>query len=89
MSVVSVNTPGNIGISVSGSPVGIPPHEKSPNELDGGKVSMTKADAVEKCLGPISENTRNQFCTCPDLSAFPNSEYVYAIYPIAIALFWD
>ena len=26
---------------------------------------------------------------CPELSAFSNSEYAYAIYPVTIALFWD
>ena len=89
MSAASVNIPGNVGISVSESQVEIPAPEKSSNELDGYKVSMPKSDAVEKCIGPISENARNQIWMCPELSVFSNSEYAYAIFPIAIALFWE
>ena len=87
MSVVSVQVPENIGVSVSENAIGIPAPERSPNELDGYKVSMWKADAVGKCLGQISENARNQVWMCPELSVFSNSEYVYAIFPIAISLF--
>ena len=89
MSVVSVQIPENIGVSASGNPIEIPTPERSPNEFDWCKVSTNKADAVEKCLGPIAENARNQGCMCPELSVFSNSGYIYAIYPIAIALFCE
>ena len=46
MSVVSVQFPANNGVSVSENPIEIPTPERSPNELDGYKVSMGKADAV-------------------------------------------
>ena len=49
---------------------------------------MPKSDAVEKRIGPISGNTRNQIWMCPSLSIYSNSEYVYAIPPTAVALFW-
>ena len=54
MSVVSVNIPGSVGISVSESPVGIQPPGKSPNESDGCEVSIPKADAV----GNVSAQSR-------------------------------
>ena len=88
MSVVSVNIPEHVGISVSPSPVGIPVPGKSPNEWADYKVSTPKDDAVGKCLDPISENVRNKIRMCPESSVFSNSEYVYAIFPISIALFW-
>ena len=47
MSVVSVRIPGNVGVSASGNPIEIPVPERSLGELDGYKVSMDKADAVE------------------------------------------
>ena len=87
MSIISIPLPERVGLSVSGNPIGIPTPEKSPGELDGYKVSMNKAGAAEKCREPISENVRNQVWMCPELSVFSNSGYVYAIYPIAIALF--
>ena len=89
MSVLSVNIPGNLGISVSESPAGIPAPGKPPNESDGYKVSMPSSDTVWKCLDPISENARNKIWMCPELSIFSNSEYVCAIFPIPIALFWE
>ena len=87
MSAVSVNIPELAGISASESPAAIPAPEKAPNELNGYKESMSKHEAVEKCLDPISDNVRNQVWMRPELSAFSNFEYVYAIYPIAISLF--
>ena len=48
MSVVSVNLPGHVGISVAESPVGIPAPDKSPNQLGGYRESTPKSDAVEK-----------------------------------------
>ena len=52
MYVVSVNIPGNIGISVSERPVEIPTPGKSPNESDGYEVSTNEADAAGKRLAP-------------------------------------
>ena len=52
MSVVSVNIPERVGISVSESPVGIPAPEKSPDELAGYRVSMPNSDAAEKMHRP-------------------------------------
>ena len=37
---------------------------------------------------PHLGNARNQMRMCPELSIFSNSEYVYAIFPIAVALRW-
>ena len=42
-----------------------------------------------KCLDPISGNVRNQVWMSPELLCYANSEYAYAIFPIALALFWE
>ena len=52
-----------------------------------GTNRFRKARIGEKCLGPISENVRNQVWMCPELSVYSNSEYVCAIFPIALARF--
>ena len=89
MSVISIPIPENVGLPSSEQPVGIPPAPESirANCLDTENLCQ-KSDDVEKCLGPISENARNQIWMCPDLSIYSNSEYVYAIFPLAVALFW-
>ena len=75
-------------MSGSGNPVEIPTPEKSAGERDGCRKSTNKEDAVKKRPDRISENVRNQIWMCPGLSTFPNSEYVYAIFSTAVALFW-
>ena len=63
MCVISAQAPGNIGLSVSEIPVGIPTPEKSSGERTGDRKSTNKADAVEKCIGPISETPETK-CGC-------------------------
>ena len=87
MSVVSVNPPWSVGVSASESPIEVPAPGRSPNELDGYKESMGEAGAVGKRRDPISGNARRKIWMRPELSVFSNSEYAYAIYPIAICLF--
>ena len=89
MSIISTPIPENVGFSVSEQPVQVPVPELSAGELSRYGKSMPKSDAVEKCLDAISENVRNQIWLCPSLSIYSNSAYVYAIFPIAVSLFWE
>ena len=56
-------------------------------EMSGYRPSMTKDDALRKCLLPISDNVESRVWMSQDLSIYSNSEYVYAIFPIAVAFF--
>ena len=60
----------------------------SANEVSGYMQSMFPEDAIRKCLSPISENARSRILMSQELSVYSNSEFVYAIFPIAISLFW-
>ena len=55
----------------------------SANEVAGYRAPLSLEDAVRKCLLPISSNFRSEIWISRDLKVFPNSEYVYAISPIA------
>ena len=88
MSIISIPLPENVGLSLSGQPVEVPVPEQSSGGLPGYRKSMSKPDAVVKCLDPIPGNIRNRIWMCPSLSIYSNYEYVYAIFPIAVALFW-
>ena len=56
--------------------------------MSGYMSSMSEEDAVRKCLLPISDNVTSRDWMSRDLSVYSNSEYVYAIYPIAVDLVW-
>ena len=62
--------------------------EKSANEMYGYRTCMSIEGAIRKCLSPISENARNRSWMAQDLSVYSNTELVYAILPISIALSW-
>ena len=88
MSVLSVPIPRVEGsVSERASPIG-QEKEKSANEMSGYRERMSIKDVVRKCLPPISENIRNRIWIPRELSVYSNSEFVCAIFPIAIALFW-
>ena len=59
------------------------------NELSGYRASTTKENDVQKCHSPISDNVRKRIRMSQDLSIYSNSEYVYAIFPSAVAFFLD
>ena len=80
---------GNVTVSVSERPGEVPLVAKAANEIAGYLSALKPHQAVKKCLGPIDGNARNKVWTPPDLNVYANNEYVYAIYPIAIALFWE
>ena len=52
------------------------------------RISMSKDDAARQTLNPPNTNVRNKVWTSRDLQSFYNSEYIYATYPIDLALFW-
>ena len=62
---------------------------KTANGISGYRTSMAKEDALRKCLLPVSDNVTSRVWMSRDLSVYSNSEYFYAIFPIAVALFWD
>ena len=62
---------------------------QSANDVSGYRTSMAIEDAIQKCLAPISENARTRIWMSQELSVYSNSEFAYAIFPIAIALFCD
>ena len=87
MSSISVHNPPDGG-SVSGPSPDKPERTLYANEVSGYRQSTNKEESVQKSLLPISLNARAKIWMSRDLKVFPNSEYVYAISPIAIALFW-
>ena len=86
MSVLSVQIP-DMEVSVSEQAAPIIPAENSANEMYGYRTRMPQVGAIQKRLVQISGNVRNRNRTSQGLSIYSNSEYVYAISPIAIALF--
>ena len=56
------------------------PPEKSPNELAGYRIPMSREEAVRKCLVPANLNARANVRKSQDLTIVPNSEDVYAIF---------
>ena len=86
MSDVSVNLPERVWISVSESLVGIPAPRKVSKSIGWVQRVYAKVWRRGESLGPISENARRKIWMCPELNVFSNYEYVYAIFPIAIAL---
>ena len=87
MSVVSVQI-ADMEVSVSEQATPIVPVAKSANEMSGYRTCMRQLGAIQKRPPAISENVRNRIRMSPELSIYSNSAYVYAISPIAIALFW-
>ena len=59
------------------------------NEVSGYRTCTSKEDAIRKRIAAISENAQNRILMSQELSIYANSEYVYAIFSIAIALFLD
>ena len=89
MSVLSIPIPHGGGtVSEQPSPMALKAEKVlSSNEVSGYRQSMSPVGAIRKCLARISENVRNRIRMSQELSVYSNLELVYAIYPIAIALF--
>ena len=59
------------------------------DELDGYRISTRRGNEVRRILLPANLNVRAKVWMSRDLRIYSNSEYVYAIPPIALAVFWD
>ena len=79
---------GNVVVSLSERPAVSTHTERSGGEISGYEEVLKQHEAVEKLLGPISENVRNKVWMSPDLQIYSNSEYVYGKFPIALSIFW-
>ena len=66
----------------------VPEKVQTAHELSGYRPSMRKEEDAHQYPSPISDNFRTRIWTSQDLSLYSNSEYVYAIFPIEVALFW-
>ena len=84
MSVLSVHIPHVEGSASEQSPPEVPDRAQSANELPGRRSSMIREDAVRTWTLPISDNFTSRVWVSQDLSVYYNSEYVYAISPIAV-----
>ena len=88
MSLKSEPHHGNVIVSVSERPLEVKTVPKTGNEVSGYESVLKHHQAVKKSLGPIDPNVRNKTWMSHDLSVYANNEYVYATFPIALALFW-
>ena len=87
MYVLSTPIPRRKGsVSEQASPMA-PENAQSANDLPGCKKSTALEDSIREFLAPIPDNARARIWMSLDLSLYSNSEYVYAIFPIAISLF--
>ena len=86
-SVISLSIPAQC-VSIAEPSPSSKVHILSAGEMAGYSPSTTREDAVQKSLAPRNLNDRAKIWMSQDLKIFPNSEYVHAISPIALALFW-
>ena len=84
MSALSIHIPHAEGPSSEQAAPPAPENVLTANELSGYRVSMALECAIGKWPAPISENTRTRISMSQDLSLYSNSDYFYAISPIAI-----
>ena len=89
MSLRSESHLGDVVVSVSKRPEEVKPVVKTANEVSGYQSVLKPFQAVRESLDPIDPNVRNKTWMSQDLSAYANNEYVFATFPIALALFWD
>ena len=89
MSLLSVPIPHGEGSASEHFSPGGPEAVHSGNEMSGYRLPMSKEDDVRKSPLPISDNVASRVWMSHDLSIYSNSEYVYTIFSIAVALFWD
>ena len=87
MSLLSAPIIQNGGHAPEPSP-GNPGRVVSANDLSSYMPSMAREGSARKTLFPIIDNARTSVWMSHDLIVYSNSEYVYAIFPITIALFW-
>ena len=64
------------------------PPGNSAADLSGYRIAMSRDEAARTCLLPYNWDGRAKIRMSRDLRIYSNLEYVYAIFPIALALFW-
>ena len=87
MSAISLSIPPQGGSIAEPSPA----HnvrKLSAKYLSGYRVSTTQEDEVLKSLLPINLIGRAKIWMSRDLKIYSNSKYVYASFPIFLAMFW-
>ena len=89
MSVRSESHVGNVIVSVSERPEEVKKVPKTANEIAGYLGVLKPHEAVRKSLDPIDPKVRNKTWMSSELCVYANNEYVFATFPIALALFWD
>ena len=62
---------------------------KTANGISGYLGVLKPHEAVRKSLDPIDPKVRNKAWMSSELCVYANNEYVFATFPIALALFWD
>ena len=89
MSLRSEHQLGNVVVSDSERPEEVKPVAKTANEVSGYQSALKPHQAVRKSLDPADPKVRSKTWIPPGLSVYANNEYVFATFPIALALFWD
>ena len=87
MSLKSESRHGNVVVSASERPAEVKNVRKTANEVSGYESVLKHHQAVNKSLDPIDPKVRSKTRISPDLSIYADNEYVYAAFPIALALF--
>ena len=90
MSLRSESRHGNV-VVVSGSerPEEVQKVQKTASGIDGYGNVLKHFQDVRKTLDAIDEGVRNKMWISEGLCVYANNEYVYATYPIALALSRD
>ena len=89
MSLRSESHRGDVVVSALERPGEVKPVKKTANEVAGYEPVLKPYQSVRKSLGPIDPKVRNKTWMSPGLSVYANNDYVFATFPIALALFWD
>ena len=89
MSLRSESRHGDVIVSASERPEEAKPVQKTANEVPVYQSVLKPYHAERKSLDPIGPQVRNKTRMSPDLSVYANNEYVFAAFPIALALFWE
>ena len=84
MSLSIPQPPGSIAVTAPGDFA----HYLSSGELAGYRVSTSRRNAVQTSFFPANLNGRSKIWKSQDLKIYDNSEYFFATFPIALALFW-
>ena len=83
MSAISLTIPLTVSITGAGPEIATP--ELTVGDLAVYRISISKENAARGILLPVNLNARAKVWRFQDIRIYNNSEYVYAIPPIALA----